>query len=97
MSDSDLWTYRSSEETPDVTGFDVEAVDGHAGKVDDDSYDLGSSALVVDTGWWIFGKKRIVPTETIQTIDLEQRRIFLRMTKEQVKAARSMASYYNRW
>jgi hypothetical protein len=106
-----MWTFRSTDQTPDVVGFDVEAVDGHIGKVDEASYDLGSSAVVVDTGWWIFGKKRMIPAGTIDTIDLDKQRIYLRLTKDQVKDApdydealratddyrRSMDEYYGRW
>jgi hypothetical protein len=106
-----MWTFRSTEQPPDVTAFDVEATDGHIGKVDEATYELGHSALVVDTGWWIFGKKRMIPAGTIETIDLENEKVFIRLTKDQVKDApdydealrdneeqrRSMSDYYSRW
>ena len=60
----DLWTYRDRSDLganvvdthPDITGFGVEAIDGSIGKVDEATYDLGRSYIVVDTGPWIFGK-----------------------------------------
>jgi hypothetical protein len=111
MTYSEMWSFREAETAPEVTGFDVEATDGHIGKVDDASYDLGSSCLVVDTGFWIFGKKRMIPAGTIESIDLDKKQIFLRLTKDQVKDApdydeakrdsedhrRSMDEYYSRW
>ena len=42
---------------PDLKDFEVEASDGHIGKVDKASQADGSSYLIVDTGFWIFGKK----------------------------------------
>ena len=41
----------------DVAGYSVEALDGGIGKVDEATYDVGSSYIVVDTGPWILGKK----------------------------------------
>jgi hypothetical protein len=111
MTYSEMWSFREAEATPQVTGFDVDATDGHIGKVDEASYELGSSCLVVDTGFWIFGKKRMIPAGTIDAIDLDKQKIFLRLTKDQVKDApdyeeakrdsedyrRSMDEYYSRW
>ena len=98
---SDLWTWRqivvvvpadtSEPNNPiqdtDVTGFDVVAPDGAIGKVDEATYDAGGSYLVVDTGFWIFGKKRMVPAGVVERVDSEAREVHVRMTKEEVKAA----------
>jgi hypothetical protein len=60
---TDMWSYRDTArtQTTDVVGFDVVATDGSMGKVDEATYDAGASYLVVDTGPWIFGKKRMLP------------------------------------
>jgi hypothetical protein len=97
---SDLWTWRETVYvvTPgsaatnainsmDVTGFEVEASDGHIGKVDEATYEVGGSYLVVDTGFWIFGKKRMIPASVAERVDQDQRKIVLRMTKDEVKEA----------
>src|SRR5262245_58612311 len=53
----DVWTFRNQhdlgsnvmETRADISGFKVEAVDGSIGKVDDATYEIGGSYLVVDT------------------------------------------------
>ena len=44
---AEIYTYRAEVFVPvpsvDVTGFDVEATDGHIGKVDEATYESGSS------------------------------------------------------
>ncbi len=75
------------EAGPEVTGFAVEASDGHIGTVDEVSYDAGTGSIVVDTGHWIFGKKRMVPAGMIEKIDTEARVVTLSCTKAEVKAA----------
>src|SRR6185295_1730476 len=47
----------------DVTGFEVEAADGSIGKVDESINEAGGSYLIVDTGFWIFGKKSSFPRD----------------------------------
>ena len=50
MTMSDVWTYRSEDWSGvDLTGYGVEAVDGGIGKIDEATYDVGSSYIVVDT------------------------------------------------
>jgi hypothetical protein len=88
MSTADLWTYR--EQTwagTDLTGFDVEATDGGIGKVDEATYDVGSSYLVIDTGPWIFGKKVMLPAGAIDRIDTEDRKIYVSRAKDEIKSA----------
>jgi hypothetical protein len=84
----DIWTYR--EETVgdvDLTGFKVEAVDGSIGKVDEATYEVGSSYIVVDTGPWIFGKKVVLPAGVIDRVDVENEQIFVSRTKDEIKNA----------
>ena len=83
------WTYSdaSTWSDADLTGYDVEATDGSIGKIDESSADAGSAYVVVDTGFWIFGKKRLVPAGVIDRVDRENERVFVRMTKDQVKDA----------
>jgi hypothetical protein len=86
---TELWTFRvvELETPPDVTGFDVETTDGHIGKVDEATYEAGGSCIVVDTGFWIFGKKRMIPASAVQRIDLEDRKLYLNLTKDEIKEA----------
>ena len=84
-----IWTYpdASTWSDADITGYDVEATDGSIGKIDESSADAGSAYVVVDTGFWIFGKKRLVPAGVIDRVDRDDEKVFVRMTKEQVKNA----------
>ena len=63
-----------------MTGFHVEAIDGRIGKVDEATYEVGSSDLVVDTGPWIFGRKVVIPAGTVTQIDTGNEVIALNLT-----------------
>lgn|GEM_PF-5266690 len=76
-----------AEPAPEVAGYAVEASDGHIGTVDEVSYDAGSGSIVVDTGHWIFGRKRMIPAGMIEKIDSESRVVTLSCSKADVKAA----------
>ena len=87
---TDLYTYRVdvfTAEPIDLTGFDVEATDGHIGKVDESTLDAGGSYLIVDTGFWIFGKKRMIPAAVVMQVDPDSKNVYLAMTKDEVKNA----------
>ena len=71
----------------DLTGYDVEAVDGSIGKIDEVSNDAGASYVVVDTGFWIFGKKRLIPAGVIERINDGSRQVYVAMTKNHIKNA----------
>ena len=72
---------------PDITGFEVETTDGSIGKVDEATYDNGEGALVVDTGFWIFGKKRMLPAGVVQGVDEDSHKVFVSCSKDEVKRA----------
>jgi hypothetical protein len=77
----------AAEPPPDLAGYAVEATDGHIGAIDEVSYDAGSGCIIVDTGFWIFGKKRMVPAGMIEKVDTEARTVHLSCSKADVKAA----------
>ncbi|CAM5238447.1 hypothetical protein SCYAM73S_05652 [Streptomyces cyaneofuscatus] len=64
-----------------------EATDGSIGKVDKHSDDVTSSYLVVDTGVWIFGKHVLLPAGTVSRIDTDDQKVYIDLTKEQIKDA----------
>lgn len=86
-----VWERVPDDETaansPDLAGYSVEASDGHIGDIDEVSFDIGSGCIIVDTGFWIFGKKRMVPAGMIEKIDTESRTVSLSCTKADVKNA----------
>jgi hypothetical protein len=94
-TNGDVWTFRDQhdlgsnvmETHADISGFSVEAVDGSIGKVDEATFDVGRSYLVVDTGPWIFGKKVMIPAGVVRGIDETEELVFVNRTKDQIKSA----------
>jgi hypothetical protein len=86
---SNLWTYREGFVTngDDFVGYDVEAIDGSIGKIDESTVDTDTAHVVVDTGWWIFGKRRLIPAGAIAAVDHVDRKVAVQMTKDQIKSA----------
>jgi hypothetical protein len=84
----EMWTYRDEMIGDiDIAGWSVEAVDGGIGKVDEATYEVGTSYLVVDTGPWIFGKKVLLPAGVIDRIDAETATVYVDRTKDEIKNA----------
>jgi hypothetical protein len=85
---TDVWTYRDEIiGDVDLTGFSVEASDGGIGKIDEATYDVGASYIVVDTGPWIFGKKVLLPAGLVSRVDPESETIWVYATKDEIKNA----------
>ena len=82
-----VWERVLAAPVPDLAGYSVEATDGHIGEIDDVSFDAGSGSIIVDTGFWIFGKKRLVPAGMVERIELSEEKVYVRMTKDEVKEA----------
>ena len=86
---SSMWDYRDDVASMNggIVGYDVEATDGGIGKIDESSSDAGSAFVVVDTGFWIFGKKRLIPAGVIERVDDQDQKVYVRLTKDQIKDA----------
>ena len=86
---TDVWTYRDYESwaNTDITGYKVESLDGEIGSVDEATYDVGGSFIVVDAGPWIFGKKVLLPAGVIDRVDVEDERVFVHRTKDEIENA----------
>ena len=84
-----LWSYRdtATSQPTDLVGFQVVATDGAIGNLDAATYDVGGSYIVVDTGFWIFGKKRMLPAGVIDRIDYDRREVHVSLTKDQIRQA----------
>ena len=90
----EIYTYRidvygtlPNAQMPDVTGWDVEATDGHIGKIDKATTETSRQYVVVDTGFWIFGKKRLIPAGMATRVDQATGKVYVSMTKDQIKQA----------
>jgi hypothetical protein len=91
---TDLWTYPDAETLGadmsrglDLSGFNVEAVDGGIGKVDEATYETSRSYIVVDTGPWIFGKKVLLPAGVLERVDFDTETVFVALGKDEIKNA----------
>jgi PRC-barrel domain len=85
---TDMWTYSATDaRATDLDGFDVVAADGEIGKIDEATDEVGASYIVVDTGPWIFGRKVVLPAGAIERIDLDNRKVEVRFTKDQIKGS----------
>ncbi|MWA08918.1 PRC-barrel domain-containing protein [Streptomyces sp. BA2] len=85
-----IWSYHPSsghEKGIDLSGYKVEATDGHIGKIDKHSEDVDAAHIVVDTGAWIFGKHVLLPAGTIDRIDTAEEKVYVNRTKDQIKDA----------
>jgi len=89
MASKTVWTYRGGIDTSasNLVGYDVEATDGSIGKIDQLSTEVNRQYLVVDTGFWIFGKKRLIPAGMVTRVDNTDRNVYVSMTKDQIKNA----------
>lgn len=80
--------YRDSFDGEDIKGLDVysTAGDEKIGKIDDALVDEQGQFryLIVDTGFWIFGKKIMLPVG-LSRIDYSNHRVHANLTKEQVE------------
>jgi hypothetical protein len=86
---TEMWNYRTEvlASGADLVGYSVEATDGGIGKIDESSVDAGRAYVVVDTGPWIFGKKRMIPAGVIERVDDADEKVYVRLTKDQIKDA----------
>jgi hypothetical protein len=84
---TETFLFRSEVFAPpiDITGFDVEATDGHVGRIDEATYREGSDALVVDTGRWFFTKQRKLPDEVVTRIDPVGQKVYVALSKADIK------------
>ena len=86
---TDLWVYQ--DETwlagHDLVGYDVEARDGGIGTIDEATFEVDGSYILVDTGPWIFGKQVMLPAGVIDAVDHDAEKVFLECTKEEIKQA----------
>ena len=89
MTIIEIVTWRDVEwSTANLVGFEVEATDGKIGKVDEHTRDIQSQGfIVVDTGPWIFGKKVMLPAGIIQSVELDEEKVYVNRTKDEIKSA----------
>jgi hypothetical protein len=70
-----------------IKGFEVEATDGHAGKVSWASYAPGESYLVISRRHHLHEIHHVVPAAAVEKIDKSARKVSLRLTGAEVERA----------
>jgi hypothetical protein len=90
-------TYRDvvSVDRHDLVGYAVEAADGSIGRIDEASKSLGGAHVVVDTGFWIFGRKRVIPSRSIGRVDVASRTVFVGLSRDRIRNARPYGLFYD--
>ena len=83
----EIWDFRETVADIDLEGYHVEALDGEIGKVDEATYAAGSGSIIVDTGPLVFGRKVFLPAGTIERVDVDDEKIFVDRTKQEIKDA----------
>ena len=76
--------------TNDVSGHDIQAIDGEIGHVEDfviDDETWTIRYLIVDTRNWWPGKKVLVSPRWIESISWDELKVFVNLTREAVKQA----------
>jgi len=75
-----------------MLGFHIEATDGGIGHVDDFLVDENWMIryLVVDTSNWPGGKSVLISFADVDKIDSPQKRIFVKLTREEVANGKSI-------
>lgn len=84
-----VWQYRDSSwsDDDDLVGYDVEATDGTVGTIDEATTKADTAYVVVDTGSWISGKKRMIPAGLVTAVDRDAKSVTVTVSKDQIKAA----------
>jgi len=75
-----------------MRGFHIQATDGGIGHVDDFLVDENWNVrfLVVDTSNWPGGESVLIPSNAIESVNSPDKKILLKLTREQVKACPSV-------
>jgi hypothetical protein len=71
----------------EIVGYDVEALDGSIGEVDEPTDDLDASFFAVKTGPWIFSKRVVLPLMTVDRVDHDAEKVYVARTKGDIRDA----------
>jgi hypothetical protein len=93
MSTADIWTFREDVAAADLSGYDVETLDGSIGGMDEA---IGASARLIAVLTWISGRKVVLPALIVSGIDHETKKIYVSRTCEEIKDAPAFDEAYRR-
>ena len=86
---TEIWTYQDRRLSElDLSGFQVETRDGVVGRVDRATKDVSGSYLVIDPGASMpLGRRLLVPAGIVDTVDMNDRRIFVDASRNDLLSA----------
>lgn len=89
MKRTELWSFRDQAVARmDLTGFELEALDGRLGKVAQSFETTGGGYLVVDSGAAMpLGRQLLVPSGLVDRVDVDSRRVRVNAGREQIRNA----------
>jgi hypothetical protein len=89
MGDTGTWSYAAGEEWApgDLVGYQVEALDGPLGTVDESSAETDDGFVVVGTRRWNVGRKVLIPARLLTRADSHHRTVHVDRTKREVRKA----------
>ncbi len=82
-----FWRYRDRAFGAALRGYEVRALDGRIGTVDEATDENHGRYVVVDTGPWILRKKAMLPASVVDRVDQETRTVYVNRTKEEIRNA----------
>ncbi|ROP35570.1 PRC-barrel domain containing protein [Saccharothrix texasensis] len=77
------------QDRPDIglLGYEVEALDGGIGEVDQSNARVPADCLLVDAGTWSSHLKVVLPVGAVARVDHDAKKVFVDRTKDQVRQA----------
>ncbi|WP_158841134.1 PRC-barrel domain containing protein [Saccharothrix deserti] len=74
---------------PDIglLGYEVEAIDGPIGEIDQSNARVPADCLLVDAGTWLSPLKVVLPVGAVAKVDHDAKKVYVDRTKEQVQHA----------
>jgi hypothetical protein len=77
------------QDRPDIglIGYEVEALDGSIGEVDQSNARVPADCLLVDAGTWLSRLKVVLPVGAVAKVDHDAKKVHVDRTKDQVREA----------
>ena len=88
-SDTDIWSYAAGDEWApgELVGYQVEALDGPLGTVDESTAEADDGYVVVGTRRWHIGRRVLIPAGLLRRADGHHRTVHVDRTKREIRNA----------
>ena len=88
-SDTDICSYAAGDEWApgELVGYQVEALDGSLGTVDESSADADDGYVVVGMRRWNVGRNVVIPTDLLRRADAHHRTVHVDRTRREIRKA----------